>query len=297
MKKNLIRILLFMIWGSFLFHQSCHKIPEPAVVKSIFEDCIISGSNSAFEIVTINLQGFPKSGSSSVKIVRDLIIRINPDVIAMQEIASENEFKNLIKELRGWEGRFYPVNNDIYNLAYLFKTSEITIDDSKTKLILSGDSYAFPRAPFEIFVSHKTLNINAYIINIHLKALGGADNEARRRDASQKLDNYINTARPSDPVIVLGDYNDEISGDTPSSNVFYNLVSASSDYLFTDMHIAKGPVMWWSYPSFPSHIDHILITNELFSRVDTTFVLRPESCYSQYFNNISDHRPVEIVLK
>jgi exonuclease III len=299
MKKNSIRKISILIIACILFQQSCRKIPDPVSkeIVSVFKECIVSGNNSSFEIVTINLQGFPKAGQQTITIVRDLINRINPDVIALQEMSAKSEFDTLIKELIGWEGRFYPIPGSTLNLAYLFKTSEIEIDDSKTRLILSGDSYAFPRAPFEIFVTHKSLDISTYLITLHLKCCGGTDNEARRRDASEKLDNYIKTVRPSDPVIILGDYNDMINGESSSTNVFYNLISAPSEYLFTDMNIAKGSMLWWSYPSYPSHIDHILITNELFSHLDTTMVLRPETCYSEYFGTISDHRPVELILK
>lgn len=299
MHKNLNRVFITLLIGACLFQNSCRKIsePDPNEVVSIFDDCISTGNSTSFEIVTINLQGFAKAGSTTVSVVRDLINRVNPDVIALQEIASETDFNTLISELNGWEGRFYPVLNDVYNLAYLFKSSEITIDDTRTRLILTGDFYAFPRAPFEIFVEHKTLNISTYLINIHLKCCGTANDIARRQDASEKLDNYIKSIRPSDPVIVLGDFNDIISGITPSTNVFYNFVSAPDEYLFTDMNIARGNTVYWSYPSWPSHIDHLLVTNELFSMVDTTMVLRPDLCYDLYFGNISDHRPVEIILK
>jgi endonuclease/exonuclease/phosphatase family metal-dependent hydrolase len=298
MMKHLPRIVIVFFLVSAL-QQSCRKTPEPPSPdqKTNFDNCISTGNSSSFEIVTLNLQGFPKAGYPSILVVRDLINRINPDVIALQEMSSETDFNNLIKELSGWEGRFYPVYNDVWNLAYLFKTSEVAIDDSKTRLILSGDPSAFPRAPFEIFVRHKTLNISTYLINLHLKCCSGSDNEARRRDASEKLDNYIKTTRPSDPVIILGDYNDVINGESYGTNVFYNLASATSEYRFTDMSIAKGSLLWWSYPSWPSHIDHILVTNELFSRIDTTMVLKPDPCYSGYFDNISDHRPVELILR
>lgn len=298
MIKHFARIIIILITVSAL-QQSCRKTPEPPTpdIKTNFDQCIATGNSTSFEIATMNLQGFPKAGYPSVLAVRDLINRINPDVIALQEMSSETDFNNLLKELKGWGGRFYPVYNDVWNLAYIFKTSEVTIDDSKTRLILTGDASAFPRAPFEIFVRHKILNISAYLINLHLKCCGGTDNEDRRRDASEKLDNYIKTTRAADPVIVLGDYNDDIDGDTYGTNVFYNLVSSPSEYRFTDMSIAKGSLLWWSYPSWPSHIDHILVTNELFSRIDTAKVLKPDPCYSAYFDNISDHRPVELILK
>ena len=35
------------------------------------------------------------------------------------------------------------------------------------------------------------------------------------------------------------------------------------NYEFTDMYIAQSSSEYWSYPSWPSHLDHILISNEL----------------------------------
>jgi hypothetical protein len=67
--------------------------------------------------------------------------------------------------------------------------------------------------------------------------------------------------------------------------------------MFTDMAIAKGSLLWWSYPSYPSHIDHIMVTDELFSEIDTVMVLKPEPCYSSWSEMISDHRPVELIMK
>ena len=112
-----------------------------------------------------------------------------------------------------------------------------------------------------------------------------------------KLDEYVKTTRPNDPVIILGDFNDIIRGNSNETNVFYNIVSSASEYRFTDMDIALGSQSYWSYPSYPSHIDHILITNELFGNIDTTMVLKPDKCYQLYWNNVSDHRPVELILK
>jgi endonuclease/exonuclease/phosphatase family metal-dependent hydrolase len=293
------RIIIIVLIVILSIPAGCRKTPEPPSpdITVNFGPCVSGGSPSRFEIVSFNLEGFPKAGSPTILAVRDLIRVMDPDVIALQEMTDISDFNNLLKELPGWDGRFYPLNNDEWNLAYLFKASEVTIDDLKTKTILGPDDYAFPRPPFEIFVRHKTLNISAYLINVHLKCCGGSDNEARRRDASEKLESYVTSSHPDDPVIILGDYNDEISVNNTLNNVFYNFISSPLDYQFTDMKIANGSLLWWSYPTYPSHIDHILVTNELFSNIDTTMVIKSEPCYPDYFDNISDHRPVELILK
>ena len=53
----------------------------------------------------------------------------------------------------------------------------------------------------------------------------------------------------------------------------------------------------WSYPDWPSHIDHILITNELFNHVNSVETLVLDNCQTSYLTAVSDHRPVMMSLK
>ena len=78
-----------------------------------------------------------------------------------------------------------------------------------------------------------------------------------------------------------------------------------TNYLFADEAIASGPSAYWSFPGWPSHLDHILITNELFNEFSN-----PESViqtikidnymsggFSNYDYYISDHRPVGLKIQ
>jgi exonuclease III len=62
------------------------------------------------------------------------------------------------------------------------------------------------------------------------------------------------------------------------------------------MLLAESDRDSWSYPGWPSHIDHILVTNELFDLVDITLTIAFDGCFEDYFEIISDHRPVMIKL-
>jgi len=95
-------------------------------------------------------------------------------------------------------------------------------------------------------------------------------------------------------VIVLGDFNDEIIPSDGTPPVFSNFISDSLNYAFTDMEIATGHPLYWSYPAWPSHIDHILITNELFDAHLSTQTLTYDLCEPSYLTKISDHRPLII---
>jgi endonuclease/exonuclease/phosphatase family metal-dependent hydrolase len=268
---------------------------DPTIID--FSSCVTGSSESTFEIVTFNVAGFPKNGLETIGVVANLISEMDVDIIALQEVASKSYFEELDNLLTQYSGIFYPIDNDLWNLAFLYKESEITIDNLQSKIIFESDFSAFPRPPFEIAVSHSSTGLNMIIINNHLKCCGGADNEDRRRDASNKLHTYVMETYPNNPVIILGDLNDIIDGQTEEDNVFWSFVNDPDNFKFSDTLIASGPSEWWSYPSWPSHIDHIIVTNELFSRVDTSSVFRPDLCFPNYPYTISDHRPVYTIFR
>jgi endonuclease/exonuclease/phosphatase family metal-dependent hydrolase len=295
--KRLIFILLPALL--LLLNRGCQKIenpPEPDNGIS-FSGCILPGTDNGLEIMSFNIERFPKQGVLTVDAAARLIKAADPDIVVLQELTSEASFNSLLNRLPGWSGQYYLINNDDWNLAYLFKDSEISWNVMSVKLLFTSDFYAFPRPPMEVGITHKPTGMTAYLLNLHLKASGGTENIDRRRDAAEKLHNYIVTQRDNDPVILIGDWNNEITPEPSSSHPFYVFISRPESYRFTDMNIATGTSLWWSYPSWPSHIDHILVTNELFSRVDTTITYKPEPCYPSYATTISDHRPVGLVLE
>ena len=151
---------------------------------------------------------------------------------------------------------------------------------------------------------------NIYIINNHYKCCGNgtieniySDEEYRRQQASILTKNYIDSNLDDQNVILLGDFNDELI-DPRSSNIFDIFIKDDKNYQFVDMGIAFGSSTNWSYPGWPSHLDHILITNELFDEFDNTGSTAQtihveeyfEGGWSEYNNFISDHRPIGLSL-
>ncbi len=275
---------------------SCRKDPPVPDDTSIFAACVIPGTESTIDIMSFNVQGFPKAGYASIAALADLIMAMDPDVVALQEVASEADFNRLVDLMPGWSGAYYPVNNDEWNLAYLIRVSEQETINGSLRTLFEGDSYAFPRPPLEIKVRHRKSGREITLINLHLKCCEGQDNESRRRSASDKLKEYLDQQRPDDAVVMLGDYNDGIASASGTENPFLNFINDDSSYRFADMAIALGSGLWWSYPSWPSHIDHIMVTDELFGSIDTTMVIKASPCYPEYEEVISDHRPLMIAI-
>ncbi len=295
--KDLFRFILLSL--SLVSLVGCRKEPYPPSPEDseTFAACVIPGTPASLDIATFNLEGFPKEGYTSVAAVASLIKALDPDVVALQEMASEADFNRLLQLLKGWKGQYYLKNNADWNLAWLCKNAETEIVTASARLLFEGESRAFPRPPFEIEIRHKPLGLELLLINLHLKCCGGAENENSRRSASEMLKGYLDSERSGDRVVVLGDFNDEIGSSQAGENPFLNFVDDPAGYLFADMAIARGSALWWSYPSYPSHIDHILVTNELFSLVDTVMVVKAGPCYPDYEAHISDHRPVVVKLR
>ncbi|MFO7575332.1 MAG: endonuclease/exonuclease/phosphatase family protein [Bacteroidales bacterium] len=290
---------ILIILAVIPLNRGCQKIegpPEPDNGIN-FSGCIIPGTSGTLEVVTFNIERFPKQSLITIDAVAKLIKTIDPDIVALQEITSELAFNTLLKKLPGWTGQYYLIDNADWNLAWLFKDSEISYSSTSARLLFSNDFYAFPRPPLEVKITHKPTGISAYLLNLHLKASGGSENIARRREAAEKLHQYIISERDNDAVIIVGDWNHVIEPEPSVEHPFHVFLSDHDSYRFTDMSIATGTSLWWSYPSWPSHIDHVMVTNELFTRVDTTMTYKPEPCYPLYETVISDHRPVGVVLK
>ena len=118
-------------------------------------------------------------------------------------------------------------------------------------------------------------------------------------DATDLLKAYIDTHFADRSVIVLGDFNDSLT-DTTSHNVFASLLDDPDHYRFTDMSIAEGDSSGWSYPSYPSHLDHVLISSGLFAgfeHADSRVLSLPVDevffdGWREYEEAVSDHRPV-----
>ena len=263
------------------------------------------GTNDTFEVATWNIEWFPKQGSATANYVADLIEAMDVDLIAMQELDNESVFDDMMDMLLpGYEG-FY----DSSSLAYIYNPSAITINS--TYEIFTGSQYwnAFPRPPLVVDLTFQGENI--IVINNHYKCCGDGDmefgdtgdEEYRRYLANQYLKDYIDTNLPNANVILTGDLNDNLA-DPPADNVFQMFLDDPADYLAADLSIAQGSVADWSYPNWPSHLDHIFVTNELFGALgnagSTVETIKIDEHFpggwSGYDQYVSDHRPVAIRL-
>ena len=267
------------------------------------------GNDNTFDVITWNLETFPKEDGTTENYVSDIITELESEIIGFQEINDVSAFNTMMAATPGYSGYVLDANYGGINLAYAVKNDLSVIDDYAI-LSSSNYNYAFAgRPPYLIHVEKN--NIEYYIINVHLKCCGdgnlntsdSTDEENRRLVALNHIKSFIDNNLSNENVLVIGDYNDELDDDT-DDNVFQNFIDDSDNYLFADMSIATGNPQNFSFPNWPSHIDHILITNELFDEFNsdeseiTTIQVDNfiDGGFSSYDALITDHMPVGISL-
>ena len=265
------------------------------------------GSDSTLDIMTWNIEAFPKAGQNTMDSVRKIVEALDMDIIGVQEINDTNAFKAMMLTINGYSG--FAKLNYLVGLGFIYKTSSIQINSIYE--IFTAPQYwnNFPRAPIVMDMNY--MNERYILIVNHLKCCGDGfidlgntnDEENRRLESVILLKEYIDQNFPTLKTIVLGDLNDLIT-DQPNSNVFQSILNDPGNYSFADNAIALGPSSNWSYPTWPSHLDHFIITNELFYETQNngsyvqTLKLESEFAagWSSYEAIVSDHRPVAMKI-
>lgn len=265
-------------------------------------------NSSNLNIITWNIERYPKHEDTNDNLIKIIQNLDNVDIFALQEIESSTSLSSLASRLgSNWEYFRYE-NSDWGQLSFLVNTERI--NHSQPYSILEEVEYDFAyRPPYVLEFSFS--NQDYVLINIHYKCCGdgiittsSSDEEQRRLRASNHLNEYIQASFPSSNVILAGDFNDDLVDDD-SNNVF-NVFLDNENYFIADMPMALQNNHWgyWSFPSWPSHLDHIIISDELFDE----FSNENSSCNTlivdDLFNNgwieydfiVSDHRPVRISL-
>ena len=259
-------------------------------------------NNKALSVIGWNVQNYPKHSQTNSDL-KDIINQLDVDIIALQEIENNQAFNSLIESLDGnWVGYRADLNSNYQELAYAINTDEINIISLYN--ILEQDEYYFAYRP--PYVLEFIFNDESYVmINNHYKCCDINESDFERRVmASELLNQYVDEFLDTQNVIIIGDLNDSLD-DSDDSNAFLPFINDSANYIITDYNIAVGVDDYWSFPSYPSHIDHIIITTELSdifnngeSFVETLLIdIDFYNSWSEYDQFISDHRPMRLVLQ
>ena len=107
------------------------------------------GSNDSLDIITWNIENFPKS-SETIDYITELIQAFHDiDIIVLQEISNQAAFNSLINSLGSdiWVG-YRGSDNNYQSLAYLINTADVEIIDYPYTILDNYEYYFAYRPPY-----------------------------------------------------------------------------------------------------------------------------------------------------
>ena len=97
------------------------------LIKAQTLDNLSFGSQNTFEIMTWNIETFPKNDQISIDYATQIIEALNVDFIAIQEVSDIAAFEQLASNLANYNGYIESTYYD--GLAFLYKPEVITINN------------------------------------------------------------------------------------------------------------------------------------------------------------------------
>ncbi len=129
--KKILPIILLVLSGYFVNSQNL-EIPA-------------FGSDTTFEMMTWNIEHFPKNGQTTIDYVSEIILDLDVDLIAMQELEDTVVFNQMMNDLQDYKG--YYESSYFAGLAYIYNKEVISVDTIYEILTTQPYWRPFPRSP------------------------------------------------------------------------------------------------------------------------------------------------------
>jgi endonuclease/exonuclease/phosphatase family metal-dependent hydrolase len=272
------------------------------------------GTPSTLDFGTWNLHSFghetegPSDERLQFENVRGVMAGAELDLWALQEVVSEGYFQELVGQLPGYEGflandprvtngpAYYSDFGGTEQKVGLVYRTDVAYVRAAEVILTEHDALFNGRPPLEVqlVVSLNGLEQNLTVIVLH--AHGGTTSEdwERRSRASLVLKSYLDSTYPTERVMVMGDWNDDVdvSITRRRASPYANFVADSLDNFFPTRALSDGRIS--STVNFTEMLDHHLGTNDLqeWYVPRSAAVLRADEYVAEYGRTTSDHYPV-----
>lgn len=299
-------------------------------------DTIGFPKEDTFDVVSWNIEWFGDENNSPVgqnpmsdAIQRDstatVLQRLNADIYAVQEIADDALFAELVAQLPGYD---YILSDAFSNptgtppfqkLGFIYNTETVSVVETRAMftsihpLYNGGDDSALVNYPSETsrffasgrlpFLMTADVTINGTTERIDLIALHARANSSRdpqnrydmRKYDVEVLKDSLDANFANNKVVLLGDYNDDVDetvADISSTiSSFQEYVNDSLNYSIVSSALSEAGRR--SFVFRENMIDHIAITNELDEAyIENSVTVHYEVYDNDYAFTASDHLPV-----
>ena len=294
--------------------------------------------NETFDIVTWNIEWFgdennspaagdPDSDQIQKDSVKTVLLGLEADIIAVQEITDTVLFAQLVSELPGYDfflSDFVSRPNDPgekQRVGFIFNTTTVNPIEAESRALLAsihplyngGDDsaldgypsttdrfYASGRLPYLLVVNATIDGVakKMHIVNLHARANSSSDPQNRydmRKYDVEVLKDSLDTYFSDTNLILLGDYNDDVDftvADIPSTLTSYEAyVNDALNYNIVSSVLSQAGFR--SFVFRENVIDHIGVSDELFDDfIEGSARVGYEFYNSDYSSTTSDHLPV-----
>ena len=262
--------------------------------------------SETFDVVTWNIEWFgdedrgPNDTGLQYNNVLSVILNLQPDLMAVQEIVDRDQFQRLIDDLDGYSG-FITNYSQPQQIGYLYNTN--TVDSLFSNLVDSDkgqNSYYWAgRFPLEFVIQARVGGSSRiiYSVGIHAKAFSDPESYDRRVGASQDIKAYFDeSVTPHSALIFLGDYNDDVIRSTRGTfydSPYKNFLDDANYTIVTEPLSRKAAESWKRGTDRGSMIDHITVNHHLTDKwLQGSEMVHVPDYISDFSNTTSDHRPV-----
>ncbi len=267
------------------------------------------GRADQLDIGTWNIQWFgsaeegyaPSPSDVQVRNARHVIRYLKMDLWVVTEIASRAAFFELVDALDVYDGvlsgemdggaEYYEDGDQ--QIGLLFDPTTVTVD--RAAVVLTDRAYDFAGRPpiaIDARVNVGGRLMDVLVMGVHLKAMTWGTAWERRSKASRALQSYLDTNAEGRPVIVAGDWNDDVDGSTfvDQPTPFGNFFDAPNNYTFLTEDLSRVGASTSIHSDF--FLDHILGSAGLDAAVVDIQVFDGETAVDDFVATTSDHHPV-----
>lgn len=270
------------------------------------------GTDDTFEIATWNIEWFgernngPGDEDRQLRNATTVILDSGIDLWALQEIADVSHFEALVATLGpDWDSVLAELSSG-QRMAYVFDTDVVALRSSSQ--ILQSFNYEFASRPplkaeFEITLPDTTFIMTA--INVHMKAFSDQQSYDRRVEAASRIKTHIDfTSIRDDPVVFLGDFNDNLEGSIHfgEPSPYEDFINDTDNYYPVTLELEQEGIYSFCNTgscTIGSSIDHIIVSTEFVPLLAFGLTNRLSSALDiqSFTTTTSDHLPVYAVFR
>lgn len=240
---------------------------------------------------------------NSVRIALD---SMGSDIYAFQEIVSAEVLDSLASSVQGSYGGYLAPIEQQQKMAYLVNRNVVTVVETGLAINGGPQAWANGRFPYRMTARCRINDVEKKVLlfNLHAKATGDSTTAQEdylwRKTDAETFHDYLNTFYASEPVIILGDFNDDVTSSVvvPNPTPYAVFIEDSLNWrVLTKLLSEQGLRSYIGSTTNARMLDHIIVSNELFPAIYRTYLEAPNAFLSSYTTTVSDHLPVSVRIR